>query len=238
MRPELERLPWGTLDPSALSDELLERARDHWMRVCLNEYQSAGALADTLSTMILAQCPLDLTSVVSRFVVEELSHAELAERLVAELGGGPMLAFPIAPTLEPPDPRLRPLVRVAYYIMRGFCTGEAFSLAMMRQTAKLDPHPLIAGILQRIAKDEAAHGAFGWIFFDWAADQFTADELDYIRALAAEGVREVEQIIADCSDEEDETFGWLSQRRFRETAEHALAHDICPPLRARGLLPA
>jgi hypothetical protein len=236
-RPEIEQLPWGTLAAYPFDPELRARARDYWMRVCLNEYQSAGGVAQTLATFITAQVPIDLTSVLSRFVLEEISHAEMAARLVGELGDGPAVEYaPPDALLEPPSDSWRPLVRAAYYMMRGFCTGEALSLAIVRATAKTQSHPLVDGVMRRIAKDEAAHGAFGWIFFDWAMERFTQKELTFIRKQAKIGVRNVREIIAACEDNDEPTLGWLHPSVMRKTCEHALQNEIVAPLRERDLL--
>jgi hypothetical protein len=234
-RPELDAIPWGSLAEADLPAPLVERAREHWMGVCLNEYQSAGAIADAVSAFVYAQAPIDLTSVLSRFVLDEITHSELAARIVGELGGGPVQAFPTTATLGLPDPSLRPIVRAAYFMMRGFCTGEALSLAIMRELAKYPTHPLIMAVLQRIAKDEAAHGSFGWIFFDWAGDRFTKAERGFLKAWAQRGMDEIVTLIEGCSDDMEETLGWLPQRMMKDVMTRALEEDIRAPLLARGL---
>lgn len=105
--------------------------------------------------------------------------------------------------MPPPPDGWRPLMRAAYYMMRAF-TGEAFSLAMARAAADLEAPPLVAAVLRRIAKDEAAHGTCGWIFFEWAADRFAAEERELLREVARVGVEEIEQIIRGCEGDDDE----------------------------------
>jgi hypothetical protein len=238
-RPELEQLPWGTLAEAHLSDGLRQRAQSQWLRVCLNEYQSAGGIAQTLDTFITAQVPIDLSGVLSRFVVDEISHAELAARIVGELRGPGDIAYaPPEALLQPPSRKLRPLMRAAYYMMRGFCTGEALSLAIVRATAKVETQPLVSAAMKRIAKDEAAHGAFGWVFFDWALEQFSKSEILYLRKQARIGLENIVAIINECDDHEEECLGWLPAPALREVCIRALEEEISPALRERGLYPA
>src|SRR5690606_34492235 len=53
-------------------------------------------------------------------------------------------------------------------VVRFFCVGEALSIPMLRGTWHAARHPLPKAVLGRIVRDEAAHGAFGWLFLDWA----------------------------------------------------------------------
>jgi hypothetical protein len=236
LRPELARTKWGEVEPSDLAPELLEAARTYWMAACVNEYRSAGAMADTCAALVAAQVPIDLTAVASRFVLEELSHAELAAQVVVALGGASPVAFDPAPFYPPPAGPVSPLMRAAYYVMRGFCTGESYALPVVQAATRLKMPPLIARVLSRIAKDEAAHASFGWVFFDWAGDRFDRAERAELRRLAAEGVREIETITAGCRDEDEPTLGWLPQKTLASVLARATEEDVSAPLRARGLL--
>src|SRR5262249_18968600 len=137
---------------------------------------------------VRAQAPIDFAATASRFVVEELSHAELAARILEELGGRETRMFASESPYPAPSPRLRPLMQAAYYMMRVFCTGEAFSLPMVHAAAQRAAPRLIRAAMQRIAKDEAAHGSFGWIFFDWAQDRFDARDRKQLKEWARAGV--------------------------------------------------
>jgi hypothetical protein len=44
---------------------------------------------------------------------------------------------------------------------------------MPKRAWKSAKDPISRAILGRIVKDEAAHGAFGWIFLDWALPNST-----------------------------------------------------------------
>jgi hypothetical protein len=235
MRPEIEAIPWGTLDADAFSPELVAEARDYWTLNSLNEYSSAGAIADVTAAMIAAQAPLDMSAIAARFVVDELSHAELGARVVIELGGAVPATFDPAP-LAPPDASLRPIVRAGYYILEVFCAGESFSLAMAQHTARWPTHPMIAAVLRRIARDEQAHGSFGWVFLDWAMERYTDEERGFLEAVANRRVGEIREILGNAREEEDETLGWLPGPELRRLGEAALVEHVIVPLRDRGLV--
>src|SRR5437868_3671969 len=80
-RPEVERLPWGTLDPSAHPTELVIEARRSWTQAAFQEHRTGAACAATLEALIAARAPLDLIATASRFVLDELVHVEMCARL-------------------------------------------------------------------------------------------------------------------------------------------------------------
>jgi hypothetical protein len=88
MRPEVESLPWGTLDPSRYPAELVLAARRSWTLAALQEHRTAAACAATLRALIAARAPVDLIAVATRFPLDEMAHVELCARLAGELGGG------------------------------------------------------------------------------------------------------------------------------------------------------
>src|SRR5262245_41318705 len=80
-------LPWGTLATAELTEDLRAEARAAWTQITYIEYRSAAGMNAVADTMIAARAPLDLTAIASSFAADELSHAEMAARVVAELGG-------------------------------------------------------------------------------------------------------------------------------------------------------
>ena len=109
-------LRWGTLHAAAteLPDDLHADARAAWTQITYIEYRSAAGMNAVADTMIAARAPLDLAAVASDFAADELSHAEMAARVVAELGGAePLLTQGRELTYKRPSSRLAPLVRTA-----------------------------------------------------------------------------------------------------------------------------
>src|SRR5262245_26588179 len=170
MRPEVEALPWGTLDPSRYSSELVDAARRSWTLAAFQEHRTGAACAATLEALLAARAPVDLVAVATRFVLDEVTHVEMCARLAAELGGGTPLSHDPDRLVPHPSPELPTLVRAAELVVRVFCVGEAISIPLLRGTARAATHPLVRAVLWRIVKDEAAHGRFGFFFLDWALD--------------------------------------------------------------------
>ena len=235
-RPDIAPLPWESLDPDALSPSLRADAQRFWTRMAFQEHRTAAATAATVQALCAARAPLDLVAHAARFVADELAHVELCARVAGGLGGA-------APLFHDPDALvpataagLSPLGRAAELVLRVYCIGEALSLPLQQATARAQRHPLLGAVVRRIARDEAKHGAFGWLFFDWAAD-FVDDELRaHLGAVAAETVALVAQSIEGDDGDGEVSFGWLSRRRWREVARRALDDDVRAPLAARGLL--
>src|SRR5678816_2634572 len=73
-RPEVEAMPWETLDPSAYSDEVLAAARAAWTGAAFQEHRTAAACASTLRALVEACAPLDLLAAFSRFPLDEIVH--------------------------------------------------------------------------------------------------------------------------------------------------------------------
>src|SRR4051812_23188651 len=87
MRPEVEEMPWGTLDISQYSPDLLLAARKSWTGAAFQEHRTGAACAKALGALIEARAPLDLIAVSTRFPLDEMVHVELCARIAMELGG-------------------------------------------------------------------------------------------------------------------------------------------------------
>jgi hypothetical protein len=236
VRPDIDPLPWHKLDPASLSPSLLEDARRFWTRMAFQEHKTAAATAVTVQALVTARAPVDLIAHAARFVTDELAHVELCARVAAGLGGAAPLFHDADALVTPPSPRLSPLGRAAELVLRIYCVGEAFSLPLQQATARAQRHPLLSAVLRRIARDEAAHGAFGWLFFDWAVELLGDGERAHLRATARQGVDYVAQTIDGGHDGDEVSFGWLPRARWQAVARRSLDEDVCRPLRARGLL--
>jgi hypothetical protein len=193
-----------------------------------------------LSLLMEVQAPLDLIAVATRFPLDELVHVELCGRLLAELGGAAKL-------LHDPE-RLAPsvsgdaMMRCAEVVMRVFCVGEAVSIPILRTSARKAQHPLIRAVLSRIAKDEALHGQFGWMFLDWALDAFDEGERRHLTRVARDEIGKLERAWAtfaapDPADSEASTLGWMPPDIYYVTAHAALDQAVLAPLTRRGLDP-
>ncbi len=241
LRPEVEQLPWGTLDPGRYPPDLVRTARRTWTQAAFQEHRTGAACAATLELLIAARAPLDLVAVATRFPLDEMVHVEMCARLAAELGGATPLMHDPAHLVPHPAPDLPALLRAAELVIRVFCVGEAVSIPLLRASAQAATHPLIRDVLRRIVKDEAAHGRFGWIFFDWALDALGPDERAHLAWAAHDEIGKVERSwaalpLSGDAYSEGHTLGWMEPRSYLVKAHRALDVEVRQPLLARGLL--
>ncbi|MDB4967262.1 MAG: hypothetical protein JWN44_2951 [Myxococcales bacterium] len=235
-RPDIAPLPWELLDEEPPAGALLETARRFWTRMAFQEHKTATATAATVQALCAARAPVDLIAHAARFVADELAHVELCARVAAGLGGAAPLSHDPDELVPAPSPRLSPLGRAAELVLRVYCIGEAFSLPLQQATARAQRHPLLSAILRRIARDESAHGAFGWLFFDWAGELVSDGERAHLRAIARDSVATVADSIEQPGEDAELTFGWLPRPKWQAVARRSLDEDVKEPLMARGLL--
>lgn len=243
MRPEVERMPWGSLRPSEHHPKVIAAARRTWTLAAFQEHRTGAACAETLGALIAARAPLDLVAIATRFPLDEMVHVELCARLAAELGGAVRVEHDPDALVRRPDPRLSPTMRAAELVVRNFCVGEAVSIPILRASWKAAEEPLVHAVLGRIVKDEAAHGRFGWRYLDWVLDSLGADERRHLSEAAADEVRLLEQnwarnLKADSTRALPGSLGWMEPATYLAVAQQALADAVHAPLRERGLLAA
>jgi hypothetical protein len=158
---------WGDIDWAAFraedfSEEAVELTAQDWGRTLVSEYRSAAALAQFQSLLLLANQPMDAVSCASRFVQDEIRHAQLAGDVLAALGyradvdiddGGLFLS--IAPD--------RPFASQLFaWTLGALCVGETVSERVIRASFESTGQPQIKEVWRRIHSDEAFHAEFGW----------------------------------------------------------------------------
>jgi hypothetical protein len=243
MRPELLRLPWGTLDVSGYDPTLVVAARQSWTLAAYQEHRTGAACADTVQALITAQAPVDLIAVATRFPLDEMVHVEMCARLAEELGGGTHVEHDPAELIPSPSLDLPPLLRAADCVVRYFCVGEALSIPLLRGTWHASTHPLMKGVLGCIVRDEAAHGSFGWTFLDWAGDELTAEDRRHLAEVAGRTIavltRSWRHVRArpEADVSELNALGWMETDAYLALAERSLVRNVLQPLRARGIDP-
>jgi hypothetical protein len=243
LRPEVERLPWGTLDATRYSPELVLLARRSWTEAAFQEHRTGAACSATLQALIAALAPLDLIAVSARFPLDEMVHVELCARLATELGGGvPLLHDPCA-LVPRPTPGQSALMEAAELVVRFFCVGEAISIPLLRGTFHAAKHALVRAVLGRIVKDEAAHGEMGFWFLDWARPRFGESERRALANAAAETIAELEagwgrierKPLGSAAVAEVHALGWMDSAEYLRVARRALDERVRAPLRERGI---
>lgn len=239
-RPEVEAMPWGTLDVSGFSEAVLIAARRSWTGAAFQEYRTAAACCATLRALIEARAPLDLIAGFSRFPLDEIVHVELCARMAMELGGGTELWHQPSALCADADPALPPLLAACELVVRNFCVGEALSIPLLHGTWVRARHPLPRAVLSRIVRDEAAHGVFGWTFLDWALPLVPPEGLVLIERTAAAAVAQVQKQWAELDrqprapEAAGHTLGWLGSDEYLRLARRSLRRKVLEPLAARG----
>jgi hypothetical protein len=191
-RPETDRMPWGTLDVRALSRREVEAARASWTDLALQEYAAAASQSNALRLAIRARAPIDLTAMLTQFPFDEIVHTEICARVAGELGGAANLEYePEEVFPSPGTEKGSPLVVATKTIAWEFCVGETLSLGMLKSHARTARHPLLKAVWSRLAKDEAAHARFGWLFMEWARPRLSRGERREVAAVARRALHHV-----------------------------------------------
>ena len=243
LRPEVERMPWGSLRLHKHDKKVIDAARRTWTIAAFQEHRTGAACAETLNALITARAPVDLVAIASRFPLDEMVHVELCARLATELGGAVNVMHDPKNLIRRPDPQLSTRLRAAELVVRNFCVGEAVSIPILRASWKAADEPLVRAILGRIVKDEAAHGRFGWMYLDWILPTLSDEERRHLEVAALDEMKLIQRnweknVIPDPARTLPGTLGWMAPVTYLEVANRALEEVVRAPLRQRGLLPA
>lgn len=240
MRPEVEDMPWGTLDISDMDEAALIAARKAWTGAAFQEFRTGAACAATLQALIEARAPIDLIALASRFPLDEMVHVEMCSRVVAEMGGAVELIYDPKKLIWD-IPKGDPLMTASHWVVSNFCVGEALSIPLLQGTFKASKQPLLKEVLRRIVLDEADHGTFGWMYLDWANELHTDDERSELGKTADIFISSVlsrwEDLRAGESFDihQSEALGWMQSDDYLVLAEKSLQRNVLTPLRNRGI---
>ncbi|MDX2012701.1 MAG: hypothetical protein SFW67_21055 [Myxococcaceae bacterium] len=241
LRPDVENLPWHDFDLSRASPMAIRTARSTWTEAAFQEHRTGAACAATLQALVAARAPIDLVAMASRFTLDEMVHVELCSRLTQLLGGGAPLTYDPDRLIALPREELTPLLRASELVVRNFCVGEALSIPILRGSWHAARQPLIRAVLARIVKDEAAHGAFGWLYLDWALEGHDAADRLHLARQAALTIDSIIQgwrrLPTSDLEGDDQRLGWMESNSYRLLARQAMLRAVFAPLSARGLDP-
>jgi hypothetical protein len=242
LRPDVERIDWDAISAKGRSESEVIAARRSWTAASLQEYATASAHAVMLRALVRARVPLDLSAVASRFPLDELAHAEICARVAGALGGGTPLTYDRERLFPVPKPKdLPPEIEAAEVVIQN-CVSESWSHELLHIAWEAERHGELRKARGRIAKDEAGHGRFGWLYLDWLEPGLEAADREALRMQAARVVGIVERGISEATSASPEAFGPLTSQPFGAPAFAALAAEalekrVRKPLRERGLLP-
>ncbi len=240
-RPEVEAMPWGTLDIAGCPEPVLVAARRSWTGAAFQEHRTAAACSATLRALLEARAPLDLIAGFSRFPLDEIVHVELCARMAMELGGGTELWHEPAGLCADPEPELSPLLRATQLVTHNFCVGETLSIPLLHGAWRRARHPLPHAILGRIVRDEAAHGIFGWTFLDWALPILPPEGRELIARTAVLAIAQINRLWQELArhpptpPHDAHALGWFETQEYRELARQSMHAKVVQPLADRGI---
>lgn len=241
MRPEIDDMPWGTLDLSGVSEEDRIAARRAWTTAAYQEHRTAVGVTAALRALLEANAPLDLIGLAARFPLDETAHVELCARMAMEAGGGTEILYQPDAVVMDADRELSPLMRAGDLVVRFFCVGEALSIPLIRGTWKAARHPLPRAILGRILRDEAAHGTFGFLFLDWALPKLDEREKERLAESADLAIVAVSSQWEEIRTRpptpacDGNPLAWLDSDAYLRLAARSMNQNVLKPLRDRGI---
>ncbi|CAN5627094.1 hypothetical protein BH09MYX1_BH09MYX1_37430 [soil metagenome] len=168
-RPDVVKVPWGTLDTSRYAPDLLSAVRASWTEVSMNEYRAVASFTEVIRALTDAMAPLDMIGMASDFLADEVLHTELAARVAMELGGAAPMTVDMDRFALRADLRLPAKMRANEVLLRVCCVGEAFAFGVGAPALKLPSHPMIKAVREIIMADESRHKRLGALYLDWAS---------------------------------------------------------------------
>lgn len=250
VRPDVDSMPWGTLDPSKYPADLVDKARVSWTEAAYNEYCTARAFSELLGALLEAKAPIDLIGMASDFVADEILHVELTSRIAMELGGGAPYTIDFQNLHRRPAPGLTPLQRANELVVHICCVAEAFSLPMLASAFGSATHPLTKAVLERIVKDEAPHGRLGFLYLEWLDDRLDASEKTRLAGVTVETIASLaplwQRLQSRVTDgittegyrlEHIRELGWTESSLYKVRARKAVEDDVLAPLSKFGIHP-
>jgi hypothetical protein len=241
MRPEVEDMPWGTLDPTNMSEEVVLAARKAWTGAAFQEFRTGAACAATLQALIEARAPVDLIALAARFPLDEMVHVELCSRIAGELGGAVQMAYDPQGMIGDIGVGCHPILKASHLVVAYFCVGEALSIPLLHGTWQATEHPLIKKVLRRIVLDEADHGTFGWTFLDWANAYLDDEERVELGKTADKFIGNIHHRWELLRNNEaydihqEHALGWMESDDYLVLAEKSLQRNVVNPLVARNI---
>jgi hypothetical protein len=109
-------------------------------------------------------------------------------------------------------------------------------------------HPLTRGVLERIVRDEAPHGRFGWLYLEWLAEDLDDAERRRLATIAVDTLRVYEpywkRLRSRVRDgvtsegfrvEHVTALGWMESQAYATAAREAVRDEVVAPLARFGI---
>ena len=186
-RGELDGFEWGSLDLARFAPADVAVARAQWTNGVFTEYASAAAFSQLATAFVECGAPIDLTAACADIVVDEMTHVELASRVVVELGGAVPFVMDLDRITQLVDPDASPIMRAATLAVTTSCVGESLSVPALRSSRNL-ASGLLHAVLDRLVRDEGPHAQLGPQFLAWAGDQLSARDRRELAVVALDAI--------------------------------------------------
>lgn len=248
-RPGLEDLPWGTLATGHYPPALLEAARRTWTEIAINEYRAVVAFTEVVSALAAIRAPIDLLGMASEFILDEVSHVELASRMCMELGGAAPMAVDTAHMYAVP-PDLTSQQRANELVLRVSCVAEVYAGKTSVESMRSCKHPLPKAVHTRILQDESRHLRLGDLYFDWMSESLDDAERKRLGTVLTKAIfgherylrRRISRVRDGFTEEgysvdHIHELGSLESERFVPLAKKVMREDVLAPLARRGIVP-
>jgi hypothetical protein len=162
-------IPWAELRPERYSDAEREAGRFFWSRRAWGEY---GAVSESPALSIRfcqEKREPDLQYFFTLRTQEEARHAEASWMMAERLGG--YIAEPVKRELQQSVAThgvramaLDPATPLEGIIAGLVCVLEEYGFDWFKLMAETATNPAVIEMLRLIARDEARHCAFGWLY--------------------------------------------------------------------------
>jgi len=136
-----------------------------WTHIAAMEHASVASFARFAMDLLAVGAPPHLVAGASAAMLDEIEHARLAYGLAAAFGGvqvgpGPLDMSDAHPASD--------IVELAVATLLEGCIAEGAAAAEAAVAATTARDPAVVAVLERIAREEAAHAELGWKTIAWA----------------------------------------------------------------------
>jgi hypothetical protein len=161
---------WSSREmPLATRSEDAFALASHWRENGRGEHASVAAFARLTLDLLAVGAPARLLQQTQRAGLDEVAHAELCFSIARSIDDGDVSpgVFRAAAAGAPSRFRWLALARLAVGSLVEGALFEGHAATVLRRLAGIVEDPSIAGVLGRMADDEARHAALAWDVLEW-----------------------------------------------------------------------
>ena len=206
--------------PASVRAELARR----WTRAAFDEHASVAAFARVTMELLRFGAPPRLIDRTLQAGREEVRHAELGFAVASAFAGAP-----VGPGAYPIDtiPMATDLAEFAAETALEGCIGEGLASLLARAGASQAEDPVLRGVLETIATEEAEHALLAWQTVRWAIDAGGPPVREAVAAVfahaAASGVA-----VPESPEEDLSRWGLLGRVDAEALGRQALREVVLP----------